>query len=367
MELGEALKYFFSKSRILISDLDVIKINLIDYFPLLKKGHADLETIKNLFKLYIKINKLNDDDGIKLDKLFNESFHGTIPITNNNFSTNEYCRLINLYQSMIKNEFFDVNLLKFNLPDNDKCSESIKLSYNNVINTINDYDKLQLKDSISIKNIFISNYKDYDYQINTFDFMKSCSDNFDYNNLKFNDIHHIIRLNINDPDKSLILNSKDKLEIIEELNLSRELIQLTRLIGQDNVFEAASIRDNNTSVKIINYDYNDLKLILKIAVNYKLNYILNNIFNSDYYKLYYAVISYCVGGVREYLYNVDPRKYNNHLYYISDNKDIREMILDVSIKKNMLQKMVIKDNIEEIIGPSDIPDTINRYINDNFI
>jgi len=362
MELGEALKYFFSKARIIISDSDVIKINLLDYFPLLKNGYAELETIKNLFKLYVKINKLNDGDRIKLDQLFIESFHGTISITNNNFSTNEYCRLINLYQSMIKNEFFDVDLLKFNLPDPDKCPESIKLSYSNVINTINDYDSLQSKDFDLIRKMFVKNYKDYDYQINTFDFMESCSDNFDYNNLKFNDIYYIIRLNIKDSS-----NSKDKLDIIEELNLSKELVQLTRLIDEDNVFQAASIRDNNTHIKIIHHDYNDLKLILKIVVNCDFNHILDNIFNSDYYKLYYAVTTYDVEKTKEYLYNVDPRKYNNHLYQISDSKEIREMILDVTIKKHMLQKMVIKNNIDEIIGPSGIPDTINRYINVNFI
>jgi len=144
-------------------------------------------------------------------------------------------------------------------------------------------------------------------------------------------------------------------------------MELTRLIDQDNVFEAASIRANNTNIKIIYHDYNDLKLILKIAVNCKLNYIINNIFNSDYYKLYYAVTTYDIEKIKEYLYNVDPRGYNNHLYQISDSKKIREMILDVTIKKNMLQKMIIKNNIEDIIGPSDIPDTINRYINDNFI
>jgi len=364
MELGEALKYFFSKARIIISDSNVIKINLVDYFPLLKSGYAELDTIKNLFKLYIKINKLNDGDRIKLDQLFDESFHSTIPITNTNFSTNEYCRLINLYQSMIKNKFFDVDLLKFNfnLSDPYKCPESIKLSYNNVINTINDYDALQAKDFDLIRKIFVKNYIKYDHKINTFDFIKFFYNNFNKNNLKNNNIYHVIRLNIKDS-----LNSKDKLGIIEELNLSRQLIQLTRLIDQVNVFKAASIRDNNTHIKIIHHDYNDLKLILKIAVNYKFNYILDNIFNSDYYKLYYAVTTYDIEKVREYLYNVDPRKYNNHLYQISDNKDIREMILDVTIKKNMLQKMVIKNNIEKIIGPSGIPDTINRYINDNFI
>jgi hypothetical protein len=39
------------------------------------------------------------------------------------------------------------------------------------------------------------------------------------------------------------------------------------------------------------------------------------------------------------------------------------MISDVSIKKNLIQKTVISNMIEELISHSDIPNNINNYIN----
>jgi hypothetical protein len=373
MELGEALKYFLSKAEIIINYSDLIRINLLSYFPLLKNGNGKMETIKNIFNLYIKINKLNDDNNrIIVDNLINESFNGIIPTTNYKINS-KYCHSIYLYEYIIKNQCFmdsNITILKLDLPDLIDCPEPLKQSYNNLINTINEYDLLESKDFSSVKNIFIKNYKEYHYEINTFDLLTYCSKNFDHKNLKHSDINDIINLNITTIQEINTLHqSRLDCLINEEFKLSEELIKILKEIDKDNVFGAAIIRNNNSYVKIINHNFNDMLSILKIANHNKYNYVMNNIFNTNYLKLLSAVISNNCQKIYEYLYvlNLDPRGFNNHLYNISNNKGIKNMIGDITIKKNILQNKVISIKIEEIIGYSDIPDTISRYINNELL
>lgn len=364
MELGPALKYFFSKAKITIN-YKLINVNLLSYFPLLKNGYAKLDTIKNVFNLYIKINKLNEENKVIVDNLFIEAFNGTIPITNYYLVGNKYSSLIHLYKYIIKyREFSNVDLLTE--LDLINCPEPLKLEYSNLIKTITEYNLLQSKDSLSVKEIFIKNYKEYNIEINTFNFLKSCNENFNYNILETYIIGDIINLNI--------IKFREKLEIDDnlekELKLSNELIKIMRLIEQDNVIEAATIRNNNTITKIIKYNFNDLILILKIAKYHDIKYVLENILSDNYFKLLNSVIWDNYDDIYKYLYelNVDPRYYQNNLYLLSKSDKIKELIKDVSFKKNLLQKELIINKIEDLVGPGygDLANTINDYIN-NFI
>jgi len=165
------------------------------------------------------------------------------------------------------------------------------------------------------------------------------------------------------------LKSSENLD--NELILSHELIKILRLIEQDNVFEAAIIRNNNTHIKITEHNLNDLILILKIANYNNCNYVLENILSDNYFKLLNAIICTDSREVHKYLYelNVDPRGNENNLYHLSTTNKIKEMIFDVSIKKNLLQKEVINNKIEEIIGVGygDLSNSLNYYINKNLI
>lgn len=362
MELGEALKYFFVKAKIIIN-YGNININLLSYFPLLKKGYGLLDTIRNIFILYIKINKLKKENKIIVDELFIEAFNGLIPISNYKFVTNKYCYLIYLYEYIIKYEKFDhINLLiginDFLDPMN--CPIPLKFQYNNLINTITEYHLLKIKDFLSVKEIFIKNYKEYNIETNTFNFLECFYENFNNKILDFCNIKDIIDLNIVTKES----NTSENLE--KELYLSHELVKILKSIEQDNVFEAAIVRNNNTHVKIIEHNFDELILILKNANYTNCNHVLNNIFNDNYFKLLNAIICNDCQEVYKYLYElkIDPRGNENNLYYLSNSKKIKEMISDVSIKKNLLQKTVINNKIDEIIGfgYGDLSNSINEYI-----
>ena len=370
MELGEALKYFFSKAEIIINHCDFININLLSHFPLLKSGYASFDTIKNILSLYIKINKLNKENKVIVDDLFLKSFNGLIPVNNYKLVGNKYCHLIYLYEYIIKYEKFEhINSLIYNdYLDPINCPEPLKLRYNDLINAINEHDLLNVKDCLSVKDIYIKHYKKYDIEINTFDFLKGCCEEFDYKILDSHNIKAIIDLNVTTKEINTCKSSKENVrlayELDVELRLSNELIRILRLIEQDNVFGAAIIRNNNSHVKIIDHDFSDLNYYLMYADNV---YLLERVFNTNYFKLLRAVVSNHIQGVHKCLYelNIDPRGQGNHLYHLSRNSEIKGMILDVSIKKNFLQKVVISNNFEAIIGieQGDLSITINDYIN----
>lgn len=369
MELGESLKYFLSKAKIVIS-YENHNINLLSYFPLLKNGYGSSDTIKNIFNLYIKINKLNKENKIVPDKLFLESFNSSIPISNYKLVGNKYCYSLHLYEYIVKYKKFEyVNLLiSHHYLDPINCPESLKLQYNNLINAITELNLLKTKDFLSVKEIFVRNYIKCNVNINTFDFLKSCYEKFNYDVLHLSDIKDIIDININVKDIETSEISKD---LEKEQCLSYELLKIFKLMEQDNVFEAAVIRNNNTYVKIIEPNFNNLVMILNHANYSNCDYVLRTIFNNNYYKLLHAVTSNHLQGVYICLHelNVDPRDSQNSLYCLAKNDIIKEMILNVSIKKNFLQQIVISDRINEIVGfgYGDLSNSINDYINKNII
>lgn len=369
MELGEALKYFFSEAQIRIINSDFISINLLSCFPLLKSGYGSMDTIKNIFTLYIKINKLNRDNKIIVDDLFIKSFNGSISVSNCDILNNKYFRLINLYEYIIKYQKFEhINLLKPpDYLDPINCPEPLKAKYNNLIDAIAEHNLLKTKDLPSIKEIYIKNYREFDIKINTFDVLKYSYENFDYKTFDYGtldlyNIKDIIDLNVKEPSNELEITEN----IVKELILSQELIKILRTIEQDNVFEAAIIRNNNTPIKILEHNFTDLNMILKIANYNNCKQALKNMLTNDYLKLLNAIICNNSKKVYKYLYelNVDPRGNHNNLYHLSPTDKIKEMIRDVSIKKNLLQKEVISNKIDEIIGIGygDLTNTINEYI-----
>ena len=369
MELGEALKYFFSKAEIIINHSDFISINLLSCFPLLKSGYGLMDTTKNIFSLYIKINKLNRDNKIIVDNLFIEAFNGSLSVSNCDILNNKYIRLINLYEYIIKYQKFEhINLLKPpNYLDPINCPEPFKEQYNNLVKAVNEHNTSNPKNLSSIKEIYIKNYKEFDVKINTFDFLKYSYENFNYEILDLYNIKDIIDLNVKEPSNELEITEN----MVKELTLSQELIKILRTIEQDNVFEAAIIRNNNTPIKILEHNFTDLNMILKIANYNNCKHTLKNILTNNYLKLLNAIICNDNKKVYKYLYesNIDPRGYNNNLYHLSQNDRIKEMIRDVSIKKNLLQKEVISNKINEIIGIGygDLSNTLNFYINKNLL
>jgi len=353
MELGSALKFFVSQANIIVGN-DLININLLTYFPLLKNGYAKVDTIKNIFELYIKINKLKKENKIIIDDLLNKSFNSSISICNYNLIGNEYSFNINLYKFILKYDKFElINLLKSH--NINKCFESFKLEYSNLNDGI-----IKYKDNKD------NNDNNNDNKIipNTFDFIKSCHKNFDNKRFDHYFVKDIIDLNIIGPINDVkILNTIDN-----ELTLSYELIKIFKLIERDNVIQATTIRDNNTYIKTIEHDFKKIPEILKIAKQNKCNYVIDYIFNTNYFKLLESIIYNQYDKIYHYLYimNIDPRSNNNSLFFLTESIEIKNMIKDVTIKKNLLQKFIIKNQIEKIIGLGydDLSNTINDYILD---
>jgi len=119
--------------------------------------------------------------------------------------------------------------------------------------------------------------------------------------------------------------------------------------------------------KILNNNYVELA-----------SYIYSNYSNRKNNKYYVGVFEYKT--LKEIisidLGNLDPRYGNNTLYRFAkllDETETCQMIEKATIKRNWIEKQVLINNFEDLIGPSDIPNNIFNYIinlknkNDNYI
>jgi hypothetical protein len=85
-----------------------------------------------------------------------------------------------------------------------------------------------------------------------------------------------------------------------------------------------------------------------------------------YLKLLYAIITVDLEKTKVCLLEekIDPRIGDNDLFRICHFPKIRNLVRDVTIKRNWYEKQVFILRFEEILErPSDIPETIFRYIN----
>lgn len=76
--LGEALQYFFSRAVMNLYDGNN-PVNILDYCPMLKQGHALSTTSVAVFALYSRINGLMRGRYVVPDAIMVEAFGGTIP------------------------------------------------------------------------------------------------------------------------------------------------------------------------------------------------------------------------------------------------------------------------------------------------
>lgn len=76
VRLSDALKFFFNKAQINIHQ-GTVKINLLQGFPLLKKGISTVNIINHLMLIYAKMNNLDNPQGLGFEvsnDLYYESF-----------------------------------------------------------------------------------------------------------------------------------------------------------------------------------------------------------------------------------------------------------------------------------------------------
>ena len=104
------------------------------------------------------------------------------------------------------------------------------------------------------------------------------------------------------------------------------------------------------------------------------SYLINKILNNYYVKLANAI--YCnyarkmnndffIKESQINIGNLDPR-YGNHTLYkfakLLNESDTCAMIEKITIKKCWMEKQVLINNFEDLIGPSNIPDNIFNYL-----
>lgn len=102
---------------------------------------------------------------------------------------------------------------------------------------------------------------------------------------------------------------------------------------------------------------NYVKLVRDIYRNYG-----NKINNSFYIKE--NQLSEVKELIQINIGNLDPRCCNNTLYKFSkllNEIETCNMIKELSIKRNLIEKQVLINNFEDLIGPSDIPNNIFNY------
>ena len=110
-------------------------------------------------------------------------------------------------------------------------------------------------------------------------------------------------------------------------------------------------------------------LINKISTN---NYVklVRDIYQNYWYKINntFYIKERQFSEVKELIQinlgNLDPRYGNNTLYKFAELLNETEtcyMIKELSIKRNLIEKQVLINNFEDLIGPSDIPNNIFNY------
>jgi hypothetical protein len=198
--------------------------------------------------------------------------------------------------------------------------------------------------------------------------------------------------------RNLIYLYRDlKFQPIEQYddNLIKQL-EFENLLSTE-LFQSIKLMKNYVSMSMSrNLPYNRLCELL-ISLNNKT--LLQQLLLNKYVKLIYSILIKDKNTIYELLYinNIDPRLGNNELYKLSINKEldvykmidkinhnmfenifkiennieisentleISDMIREISIKRNLLEKQMLTNNFEELIQiQSNLPDIIFSLIN----
>lgn len=335
--LDEKLQYWVSRLNLKFTYNDCITIDLLDYFPLLKQGKTLNSTIRSIITIYTLFYKDMNKDVIVEDQLFFDTFNENI---NMYFYNNKYKQNLG-HQLSNQIRLFD------------------KISFQTIEECERDLINELMIESISAKELWLA--------INT---MKKYVDVHISHNLPYNRLCELLIALDND--------GKNLVKVLLQRLLSNDHIGLIYAIlnnDVDKVHEYLYVKDidprlgNNELHKLcMNEDSDAFMMISKINKEKSDNEHLINMFTSVFTPMI-SIFDYTdmniVQNIAEDVVKTSKFIPIPEMINFSVEIDISDMIFDVTIERNLLEKQVLIDNFSDLIGPSTISDNIFNYL-DNF-
>lgn len=311
IHLDDKLIYFISKINLKFTYNSCVTIDLFDYFPLLKQGITYSTIIKSIIQIYILFYTDIHPEIIDEDELFFETFNTDINLyfINDKYKLNRGGTLTNLIHL-----FKD---LKFQL---------IEQYDNNLIKHLDLEHLLSKELHRSIKNI--KNYV-----------TMSISHNLPYNRL----CELLISLNDKTLLRQLLDNNYVKLLhsiLIKDKNTIYELLYVNNIdprLGNNEVYKLST-----------NKELDVYKMIDKINDENEKSKKFNNMFKS------------ILNNISVIENNEIPE---NNIKTLDNSSEISDMIKEISVKRNLLEKQLLTNYFEELTQTqSNLPDIIFNYI-----
>lgn len=316
VRLNDKLIHFISKLNLKFTYNSCVTIDLLDYFQLLKQGITSRSTIKNIIAIYISFYKNIHPELVDEDKSFFETFNSDINLffINDKYDLNRGGILRNLILLYTELDFQTI----------EQCDENLSMQIN-----LESLFAQELGQSIKLM-------KDYVFM--------SILHNCPYNRL----CELLISLKSNDILlQKLLLN--DNVDLIYSI-LNNDIKMVHNLLYINNIDPRLG---NNELYKLsINKEHDVYMMIRNIYKKNEESKIFNNMFKS-----FFNDISSLNNDT-----HIKQFKDINNMSEINTS-DISDMIKDVSIKRNWLEKQMLTNILEESIGESDLPDVIFNIIN----
>lgn len=309
--LGDSLRYLVKNIKINVYQGN-ININLIDYFPLLKEGYNYRDTIDLILIAFALSQHKNPSD----ISIFNEAFGDEIPITYYN-----------------KNRGFIFNPISIDQLQNYQLGKITPT-----------FSRFPIAEAIE-RNIVPS-------YINTYQYFELINGNFDPKNFHIDTIEQLTFENLiskyDMPELSSYIKISGVMEgLIKESKLANNICSI--------IESNPNLTDDISLIDIVNIalDHTGVGLLEKISQDTRI-------------KLYYAIIINDLYLVNQYLNEIDPRNNRGEAYKLArkiGNQSIIDSIHDNIIKRNWHEEQALTKIIQPLIGLSDLPNTIYRYIN----
>lgn len=288
---GESLQYLFNHMEINII-IGNIKVNLLDYLPLLKQGFSTISSLRSILSTYIGFYGI---DQIEQNKIFEEAFGSDIP-----------AEFFSIY-------LFEVHMANYKKP---RFFDDYLTSYEKHDITSPLYKKILMSEAI--ERGYISK------PMNTNNIIDFDGDYYDFG--------------INGYVDGIIFYNIYSKEYFPELSEYEENNEIMKTINMEN--------DIILSIENIDNDGNEIDLLL---LKHRMRNTLKRILLADrHIKLYVAIILNDVRKVVEFLKDIDPRLYNNEAYHLAlkmRNKKIITAVRKRIIELNWYERLVYESGL----------------------
>lgn len=317
--LGEPLRFIISNISLELEQGHTV-INLLNYLPLLKEGYCSKKTIINILTAYIEL--INAKNLIEIT-VFNKAFGGDIPVE---FYITQISNPSDAYGREFILEPISVQKLEEFLKGQVKVKST----------------KIPIQQAV--EQGLVNRY------INTYEYEQLINQKFDFNDI-YTDLYFLIADNIYTMYELHQLG-----DYFDDITFMKSINKETQLSADIEDLMNEMIKQEKRS------PFNFIDAV-KACELLGADTLMDKFEKDKQVKLYYAIIIGKYKKVIKYLGEIDPREDNNEAYQVAiKSNDIINAIKDNIIERNWYQKSVLGTNIESVIGQSDIPSSLQTYI-----